>query len=478
MTTITKDTNNHRLALLEKGDIVFYRPVEGQGFEHFPTLAAFAQSYPYRAHRPWHHVAICVKGGEMNDDGTLIAPKVVGFEPAPPEVSPGGETKDAAAYFGASLTEHVLDLDELDDDGNPRLTIDALRPPAGLRECIVTGARAMADDQPGKPPTAYAMSGILAFAAATMARMLAPSKLRTDTYHLALGIDKATRDKATRDKGDSETCVTAITKVLKDCQVDLGYHEPPPVLFGDEISDHQLRGYLYTIAHQLKRLRRGSANLGPVSVIMLESYLATDNQIKGVDLVDWDTTKSDDEIFERARGMANADLRAVEVDGYYSPYPVVVDGVDLGPLVRIDLAEWMSEDIDPGLGGPTINNVMGYEIPDEVLVELKLDRPPEQFPSVPGFGDPFYPGDGASDATRVYAKGFAVVADEFLQGSGNARVVANLDYVAQGAARNIPPSPIPHDSMIISPAMLYDALVTAPTPFAPVGVATTLKRMP
>ena len=98
------------------GDIIFFKPKKGLGFENFATLADYAQSYPYRARRPWHHVAICTQADPLT---------VIGFE----------TDATSATFYEADIKEFELALDTAKEE------TDVLRPPPDLVASIVSKAR-------------------------------------------------------------------------------------------------------------------------------------------------------------------------------------------------------------------------------------------------------------------------------------------------------------------------------------------------
>lgn len=207
---------------LQRGDIVFFR---GAGV--FPRIASYSQSYPYRAERPWHHVAVCV-GRDGNE------PRVVGFQP----------DSNKKTFFGSTLVEHGLTNEEF----------DIMRPPrADWREAIADESERIVG-----VGVRYSMVGLFSFSMATQSRMtpVQQREERTGVYHSALGVDIAGRR---MDSLSMETCVTAITRVLdetlSDAELCLRFTEPPPVLVDALADEKDLAGYIAAIGQKLDILR-------------------------------------------------------------------------------------------------------------------------------------------------------------------------------------------------------------------------------
>lgn len=182
---------------IEGGDILFFAPpVEDGDFEDFNTLAVFSQG------APWTHVAIA---GPRKGDGP---PPVIGFGQTGDPTSIGNNwTPEIGRFDWASATDGY--------------TVTALRHPTPGE-----GARigAAAVKSIGKE---YDTAGLLAFAAATQARLFQHGAARLRLHRFAKGVVAAGR----RDDGSvRHTCVTAVGEALREVGVGLTIDDPalPP----------------------------------------------------------------------------------------------------------------------------------------------------------------------------------------------------------------------------------------------------------
>jgi len=238
MTPTAKTNPTTSPDLIREGDILFFAPpVEDGRLAQFAQMAAFVQG------APWMHVAIA--GADGGPDRT---PTVVGFD----------QTGDPE---GNGLNWEI-ELKELAWSSTSASAVTALRhPDAG--PVIAGAARATV-------ASLYDIPGLLAFAAATQARMFKPGLARQRLIDFASGVVAATRQKPPR-----HTCVTAVGLALAAAHVQVAVSEPEgPTVDADEV--WQL--LIVTIDDLYGRVQAG--HQGAVGATALEAPLIDDEALK------------------------------------------------------------------------------------------------------------------------------------------------------------------------------------------------------
>jgi hypothetical protein len=206
---------------VEPGDVLFFAPpVEEGDFEDFAQLAAYAQG------APWHHTAVA---GEPGDDGRLV---VIGF----------GQTGDPGRE-GLNWSPRIETL-PWSSTGSHAIT--ALRPPRRSDEVVAGAAATIGSD--------YALEGLLAFAAATQARMLMAGPARERLLDFAAGAEVEGRKASS-----GHTCVTAVIAAIDAAGFRPVCREPAPP---DEDRPAPDGWTLDSIDRLYERLERGGTRLG------------------------------------------------------------------------------------------------------------------------------------------------------------------------------------------------------------------------
>jgi hypothetical protein len=175
---------------LQKGDIVFFAPASRGNMKNFNQMAAAVQSWPYPTDKPWYHVAVAVGGSQIVD-----------FSPT--------------THHGApALWKEQLRTRRLNADRN--VVLSALRLPDSTRRTeLASKATGMVGER-------YAIPGLLAFAAATQARLFAGRSSRARLFQFAFGFEKVA---SASDHG--YTCVTAVTAAIDQAGIKLTVVQPP-----------------------------------------------------------------------------------------------------------------------------------------------------------------------------------------------------------------------------------------------------------
>jgi hypothetical protein len=196
--------NDLKVSDLKRGDIVFFAPRARNDLSVFPQLAAFVQAWPYSEDKPWYHVAVAT------------APTtIVDFSPS----TPSGSRLPWATY---------LDVRPITDEDKTILNALRMSEPADA-EKLATAAETMKG-------RAYTEPGLLAFAAASQARLFRAGTARETLYNFAAGFEELAADPAEGIAATGYTCVTAVTTALKDSRVlpGLQVEEPAPLQKGPD----------------------------------------------------------------------------------------------------------------------------------------------------------------------------------------------------------------------------------------------------
>jgi hypothetical protein len=197
------------------GDIVFFAPADLRDPQGFAAFAAKVQTFPYDEPHPWPHVAVALGPG-----------RIVDFEPT------------SAASHGPWQTK--LNERGLRDETGTALT--GIRFPDEIGAAIAANAAGMVVD------TTYAVPGILAFAAASLARLFTESGARRKSYRFAYGVESiARRTKKKQNVAHGHTCVTAAAKAVTEAGVSLTVTEPPPPRFVVHGRDPKMAGQIQAI---------------------------------------------------------------------------------------------------------------------------------------------------------------------------------------------------------------------------------------
>lgn len=173
------------------GDILFFAPKAGGDPRRFATFAADVQSYPYSEPHPWPHVAVFFGGDEIIDFELRTA-------------------ADADLPWESDLAKRVLTED-------PSIVLSALRFD-GMGDDIADAADSLL-----AASTKYALPGILAFAAASLARLM-KNKARETAFDFAYGVQSIGRQLLT---SADHTCVTAVAAALRLAGITVTVREPP-----------------------------------------------------------------------------------------------------------------------------------------------------------------------------------------------------------------------------------------------------------
>ncbi len=187
---------------IHEGDVLFFAPpVETDDLTDFAQLAARVQG------APWVHVAVA---GPPGPDGL---PEVVGFDQTgDPDRLGLNWTPEVVVAPWSSTAAHA---------------VTALRPPTG-GTVLAEAARRLVD-------APYDIPGLLAFAAATQARMFAPGAARDRLLHFADGLvaqDRSDR-RAAQDAREPHTCVSAVAAALVEAGQPVTVVEPTGDMTGD-----------------------------------------------------------------------------------------------------------------------------------------------------------------------------------------------------------------------------------------------------
>jgi hypothetical protein len=177
-------------SVLQKGDIVFFAPASRGDMTDFNQMAAKVQSWPYPTDKPWYHVAVAVGGSQIVD-----------FPPTTHDGTP-------------ALWKEKLRTRRLRADHN--IVLSALRLPDSTRRTALANKAAAMDG------VSYAIPGLLAFAAATQARLFAGKSARARLFQFAFGFEKVA---SASDHG--YTCVTAVTAAIDQAGITLTVVQPP-----------------------------------------------------------------------------------------------------------------------------------------------------------------------------------------------------------------------------------------------------------
>lgn len=488
-------TESMKVADLQAGDIVFFRTTansfmdfDAKDFDRFPVLAGFSQSLPYalaspsnayssdvEIFKPWHHVAVCVQAVESG--GT--AAKVVDFGQNIYEPIPTNSRADLVGKFPLGERDLVDVADQ---------RIDVLRSPdEALRDKVVAGAQKWATDG-----THYELAGLGPFALATRGRWEPAGPYREDLLNLAYGANVVVA-KETDSRG-RESCTTWVAQLIRDAlggrgrgttNLPLKFAEPPaPPLsemlsaFADQNSIVN-KAILALTRHSTvmgEGLARGALKDLDAAQVAQRLPLLRDH-IAAFDLtgpINVDAMLAAAKL-EHRRALQHSlagtawGQSSVTINGWATSSAATPSALGLGrdlvtaPVsVRSDVptglpAEWATGVSgrwgDQGGSGPiggrgTQGGWVPRVWPPEEPIDVVL--PPDDSPLA-------VPGPDGIDTTAQYIAILELATELVFNDKTPAQSVAHL-----GAAdRARPNSPGP-EHLVLSPAMLWDALIQAP----------------
>jgi hypothetical protein len=177
---------------LQRGDVVFFAPVNILvETNDFSMISAAMQTFPYDTPHWWYHVGVAIGGGNIVHypyrSETNLWDETPGRWPCP--------------------VDDALDLTAL------RLSKE------GEGESLALGAEAVADKASG---TQYSHRALLAFAAATQARLFRDSGFREELFNFAAGFENVGKGP------DGLTCVTMVTTAMEIAKIGpIPIDEPP-----------------------------------------------------------------------------------------------------------------------------------------------------------------------------------------------------------------------------------------------------------